>query len=700
MNDVVVLNKKESIALIQIQNSPVNALSHAVRQGLMEAVRESLEDPAIKVLAITGSGKFFSAGADIQEFGKPSLEPQLPQICNAIESCSKPVFALINGTALGGGFELALSAHFRVATASAKIGLPEIHLGLLPGSGGTQRLPRIIGADKALKMMLNGQSVSAGEGLANGVIDRVDESGDLISASMDFMLETTAGKHPRIPTRERTEGLQDEAENHVAIGEHRNTWQKKGKGLYSPFQIIDCVEKALSTPFEEGLKYERESFARCLESPQRKGLIHAFFAERRCRKIPELREIEPRKLERLAVIGGGTMGGGIAVAALDAGLEVMMVERDEAGLEKGRLNVEKVYDRHISKGRMGPEDKKEVLERFIPSTDFERITDADMVIEAVFEEMEVKKEVFRILDQYARQGAVLASNTSYLDIDEIASVTSRPEEVLGLHFFSPANIMKLLEIVVPSGLSNEVLATGFALGNRMGKVPVRSANSEGFIGNRILGAYSKVAGYMMEDGTSPYRIDEAVRDFGYPIGPFQMFDLAGGDIGWANRKRKATTRDPRERYVEIADRLCERGWFGQKTGRGFYLYEEGSRIGIEDPEVLDIIAGERSTKGIRAREYSPEEIIRRYIGAMVNEAAKVLEEKVARCPSDIDVVQHYGYGFPRYRGGPMKYADMYGIRKIVEDIEEFSVEAPFFWKPSELLKTMAAQGQTFEDLNL
>ena len=377
-----------------------------------------------------------------------------------------------------------------------------------------------------------------------------------------------------------------------------------------------------------------------------------------------------------------------------------MVERDEAGLEKGRLNVEKVYDRHISKGRMGPEDKKEVLERFIPSTDFERITDADMVIEAVFEEMEVKKEVFRILDQYARQGAVLASNTSYLDIDEIASVTSRPEEVLGLHFFSPANIMKLLEIVVPSGLSNEVLATGFALGNRMGKVPVRSANSEGFIGNRILGAYSKVAGYMMEDGTSPYRIDEAVRDFGYPIGPFQMFDLAGGDIGWANRKRKATTRDPRERYVEIADRLCERGWFGQKTGRGFYLYEEGSRIGIEDPEVLDIIAGERSTKGIRAREYSPEEIIRRYIGAMVNEAAKVLEEKVARCPSDIDVVQHYGYGFPRYRGGPMKYADMYGIRKIVEDIEEFSVEDPFFWKPSELLKTMAAQGQTFEDLNL
>ncbi len=700
MKDAVVLNQEETNSLITISNPPVNALSHEVRKGLMKAINDSLEDPGIETLAIIGSGKFFSAGADIQEFGKPSQGPQLPEICNLIESSRKPVFALINGTALGGGLELALSAHFRIAVPSAKIGLPEIHLGLLPGSGGTQRLPRIIGAEKALEMMLNGNPVSTQVGLSYGVIDWVDETGDLTVSARGIIQEVLEEKQSFTATRERTEGLQDEGGNRNAIEDQRIVWGKKAKGLYSPFQIIDCVKNALSLPFQEGLQFERESFNRCLESPQRKGLIHAFFAERRCKKIHEIRDVQPRKLETLAVLGGGTMGGGITVAALDAGLNVVMIERDEASLDKGRTNVEKVYDRHISKGRMSSDEKQKILSRYHPTTDFEKVSSADMVIEAVFEEMEVKKDVFRKLDQCVRPGTVLASNTSYLDIDQIASTTSRPQDVLGLHFFSPANIMKLLEIVVPSRLSDDALATGFALANRMGKVPVRAGNSDGFIGNRILGAYAKVAGYMMEDGTSPYRIDEAVRDFGYPIGPFQMFDLAGGDIGWANRKRNAESRDPQERYVHVADRICERGWFGQKTGRGFYLYEENSRNGFEDPEVLAIIDEERSKKEIRIRDYDPEEIIRRYLGAMVNEGAKVLGEKVARCPSDIDAVQLYGYGFPRFRGGPMKYADMYGIDRILQDIQEFSEEDPFFWKPSELLQDLVSKGQTFDDLNL
>ena len=699
MKDSVLLTREDSIGLITVNNPPVNALSNDVRKGILNAVRKALDTPEILAVILTGTGNTFSAGADINEFGKPPEPPPLPEVCNLIESSQKPIVAALNGAALGGGLEVALSAHFRFSNPSANIGLPEVHLGLLPGSGGTQRLPRLVGAGSALELMLKGSPITAKKGLSMGVIDRLAEGEDFQRSAREFAREILSDQILLKRSCYRTEGLKDHATNQAAVNASKADLEKSSPGLFSPILIIECVEASLKLPFQEGLLFERERFLKCLASPQREGLIHAFFADRRSKKFSGISDIEPRKLEKLAVIGGGTMGAGITVAALNASFEVVMIERDEESLKKGSHNVEKVYDRQISKGRMSHEEKHDIMARYFPSTEFSDIEQVDLVIEAVFEEMEVKKEVFRQLDQHAKPGAVLASNTSYLNIDEIASCTSRPTDVLGLHFFSPANIMKLLEIVIPAQVEKDVVATGLALAKRMGKVSVRAGNSDGFIGNRILGAYADAAGHMMEDGASPYQIDAAVREFGYPIGPFQMFDLAGGDIGWANRKRKADARDPGKRYVHVADRLCEKGWFGQKTGRGYYLYEEGSRIGNEDPEVLGIIDEERSKKGITARGFNNEEIMRRYMAAMVNEGAKVLFEKVAMCPSDIDVTKLYGYAFPRYRGGPMKYADMYGVEKLLNDINEFAEEDPVFWVPSELLVDLVKKGQRFDSLN-
>jgi len=689
-----------SIGIIILQNPPVNALNHSVRKGIKKALSEAIKNNSVKAILITGSGNKFSAGADIKEFGNHSESPNLPEICNLIESSFKPVIAFLNGIAFGGGFEIVLAAHFRIAIQSAKISLPEIHLGLLPGSGGTQRMPRITGVEYALDMMLKGHPVPMENAYSVGLIDQIIDDENSLQSSINYVKEVISNKYEIIRTSERSEGLKDENKNRNALEKNFNDLKKNAKGLFAPFKILECIEKSISVPFKDGLEFERETFKSCLNSPQSKGLIHAFFAERNSKKIPEVINTSPRNLEKIAVIGGGTMGSGIAVAALDAGMEVLMIERDHEGLSKGRKNVEDVYNRHIKKGRISLETKDKVLERYFSSVDFNDISSADIVIEAVFEDMEVKKEVFKIIDQEARDGAVLASNTSYLNIDEIASSTSRPNDVLGLHFFSPANIMKLLEIVVPNRVSNDAVATGFALAVKMGKIPVRAGNSEGFIGNRILRTYSNAASYLMEDGASPYEIDTAVREFGYPIGPFQMFDLAGGDIGWANRKRQSKSRDSRERYVHIADRLCERGWFGQKTGRGFYIYKDGSRTGIEDQEVLKIIDEERSKKNIKPRKFNKEEIMRRYISAMVNEGSKVLQDKVALRPSDIDVTKLFGYAFPKYRGGPMKYADMYGINNILRDIQEFAEEDPFFWNPSDLLKDLVKHSKNFDNLNI
>ena len=685
------------VLVVRIDNPPVNALGAAVRQGLRDAIGEAESRADVQAVLIVGEGKAFIAGADIREFGKPPVEPSLPEVCQRIESCGKRVVAAIHGAALGGGLEVALAAHYRVALPGAQLGLPEVNLGLLPGAGGTQRAPRLMGVKPAAEMMLSGKPLSAKAALAAGLVDRLVDGSDAVAAGLACVQELQAAQAPLRRTRDVA--IADKAAALAELDALAADTAKKSRGLFSPQKIVECVRNAVELPFDEGMQRERAAFMECLASPQRAGLIHAFFAEREVAKVPEAKAAAPRPITSIAVIGGGTMGAGITVSALDAGLPVTMIERDDASLARGRAHVEKVYDGLVAKGRMTADAKAAVMARYIGSTRYEDIAAADLVIEAVFEDLEVKKAVFRELDRVCKPGAVLATNTSYLDIDAIAAATARPQDVIGLHFFSPANIMKLLEIVVPAKVSADVVATAFALARTMKKVPVRAGVCDGFIGNRILAVYKQAADYLLEDGASPYEIDAAVRGFGYPMGPFQVTDLAGGDIGWATRKRRAATRDPKARYVEIADRICERGWFGQKTGRGFYLYPEGARTGQPDPEVLAIVDAERAKKGVVPRSFTPEEIMRRYLAAMVNEGAKVVEEGIALRPLDVDVTFLSGYGFPRFRGGPMHYADTVGLPKILADIREFAQEDPLFWTPAPLLEKLVAEGRDFGSLN-
>ena len=685
------------VLLVTIDNPPVNALSAKVRAGLLAAIEAANADSQVGAVVLAGRGRNFIAGADIREFGKPAVPPSLPEVCDAIESSEKPVIAAIAGAALGGGLEVAMSAHFRLAVPGAKLGLPEVALGLLPGSGGTQRLPRLIGAGMALDLMLSGRHIDPAKAKAAGLVDRVVEAGDVAAAGLSYANELLAAGTPIRRTRD-AQGLADREAAQAAIDAARST-AAKARGLLSPGKIVDAVQAALDLPFEQGMAKERELFVECLNSPQRAGLVHAFFAEREAAKSPETRSATPRPVHSVGVVGGGTMGAGITVAVLDAGLPVVMIERDDEALARGRANVEKVYDGLIAKGRMSAGAKAAVMARYSGSTSYDALANVDLVIEAVFEEMSVKKAVFAELDRVCKPGAVIGTNTSYLDIDEIAASISRPEDVVGLHFFSPANIMKLLEIVVPAKVSPDVVATAFALAGKLRKVPVRAKVCDGFIGNRILAVYRQAADYMMEDGASPYQIDKALRDFGFAMGPFQVSDLAGGDIGWATRKRRAATRDPNARYVQIADRICERGWFGQKTGRGYYLYPQGSRAGVPDPEVEAIITAERERAGVTPRSFTDEQIVRRYLAAMVNEGANVVYEGIALRPLDVDVTFVHGYGFPRWRGGPMKYADSVGLAQILADIKEFAKEDPMFWKPSPLLEDLVARGADFDSLN-
>ncbi|MFM0752804.1 3-hydroxyacyl-CoA dehydrogenase NAD-binding domain-containing protein [Paraburkholderia strydomiana] len=696
--DVVTRELRGKVLLVTIDHAPVNALSADVRRGLLAAIEAADSDPSVQAVLIVGAGRNFIAGADIREFGKPPVPPSLPDVCNRIEACTKPVVAAIHGAALGGGLEVALAAHYRLAVDGSKLGLPEVQLGLLPGAGGTQRTPRLIGAQPALDLMLSGRHANAQEALALGLVDRLGSSDDILAEGLAYVHELLAGHAPVRRTRDAT-ALNDRAASLAAVATARAETAKKSRGLFSPLKIVDAVEAAIAQPFEDGLRRERQLFLECLDSPQRAGLVHAFFAEREVLKAPETRDTKPRALDAIGVVGGGTMGAGIAVAVLDAGLPVTMIERDEASLARGRAHVEKVYDGLIAKGRMSAEKKAQLMARWTGSTSYDALADADLVIEAVFEDLSVKQAVFAELDRVCKPGAVLATNTSYLDINAIAASISRPADVIGLHFFSPANIMKLLEVVVPKAVSADVVATAFELAKKLRKTPVRAGVCDGFIGNRILAVYRSAADAMMEDGASPYQIDAAVRAFGFPMGPFQVVDLAGGDIGWAARKRRAATRNPAARYVQIADRLCERGWFGQKTGRGFYLYPEGSRSGQPDPEVEAIIDAERVRAGITPREFSDDEIIRRYMAAMINEGANVVHEGIALRPLDVDVTFLYGYGFPRYRGGPMKYADMIGLPRILADIREFAKEDPLFWRASPLLIDLVERGADFASLN-
>ncbi len=696
----VIVNVEQGVSILSINNPPVNALGVGVRQGLFDALEQAENSPDIHAIVITGAGRTFIGGADIREFGKPPQEPLLGAVCNRIEACKKPVVAAINGVALGGGMEVALCAHYRVALEQARMGLPEVNLGLMPGAGGTQRTTRIVGARAALDLILSARQVKPDELLKLGIVDQVSEYSSAADAGLAFALHIEQQKMGVRPTRERTEGLSNDADNRAALLEARTQQEQRAKHLFSPFRIIEAVEAALDLPFDDGLAFERSLFTQCMESSQRKGLIHAFFSERAVAKSPETRNSKPRTLNSIGVVGGGTMGAGITAALLDAGFPVVMIERDQESINRGKASVDKIYARQVAKGRITDAQKTILMDQqFSASTQFSDLAQADVIVEAVFEDMDVKKAVFEQLDAVAKPGAILATNTSYLDIDEIASSIARPADVIGLHFFSPANIMKLLEIVVAEKTSPDVVSTAFLLAKKLSKVAVRAGVCDGFIGNRILGYYRQCADYMMEDGASPYAIDEAMRNFGYPMGPYQVSDLAGGDIGWATRKRKAATRDPNARYVHIADRICERGWFGQKTGRGYYLYENGSRVGKPDPDVEAIIEATRAEAGIQPREFSDKQIVQRYMAAMINESTNVVADKIALRPLDVDVTLLYGYGFPRWRGGPMKYADEIGLDIILKDIQTFSKEDPLFWKPSRLLVELVERGDTFESLN-
>jgi 3-hydroxyacyl-CoA dehydrogenase len=695
---VVRTEQHENILVITIDHAPVNALGVDVRRGLVDAIDLAERTPEVTAVLLVGAGRNFIGGADIREFGKPPMAPFLPDVCNRIETCSKPVIAAIHGVALGGGLEVALAAHYRIALPGAKLGLPEVLLGLLPGAGGTQRTPRLIGAKAALDLMLTGRQAGAAEAGQLGLVDKVATGTDPVAEGLAFAAELLAC-HASVRRTRDADALANLEAAQAAIDSARTETEKKARGLFSPLKIVEAVQGAVDLPFDEGMALERSLFMACLDSPQRAGLVHAFFAEREVVKAPETAIAQPRTIASIGVVGGGTMGAGITVAALDAGLPVTMIERDDAALARGRGFVEKVYDGLVAKGRMTADAKSATMARYTGSTSYDALAGVDLVIEAVFEDMAVKQAVFKELDRVCKPGAVLATNTSYLDIDQIAASTARPQNVIGLHFFSPANIMKLLEIVVPAKVAPDVVATAFALARLLKKTPVRAGVCDGFIGNRILAVYRTAADHMLEDGASPYQIDAAVRAFGYPMGPYQMSDLAGGDIGWATRKRRAPTRDPEARYVQIADRLCERGWFGQKTGRGYYLYADGARTGTPDPEVDAIVDAERMRAGVAPRSFTDDEIMRRYMAAMINEGANVVHEGIAMRPLDVDVTFVHGYGFPRYRGGPMQYADTVGLDLVLADIRAFAQEDPRFWKASPLLVELVERGENFASLN-
>ena len=702
MSSPVAYTLDGGIAVISIDNPPVNALSHAVRQGLLDAVERFQSDGAARAAVIAGAGRTFIAGADIKEFGKPLADPQLPHITNVIEASAKPVVAALHGTALGGGLEVALGCHYRVAVKGAKVGLPEVNLGILPGAGGTQRTPRLVGAEVAAEMITSGRHVGAAEALKSGLIDHVDDGSDPVAAGVAYARKLLAeGKGPR-PTRGIAGKIEEAKQDKGLFDRLKAEAKKKARGQLSPVVCIDAIMAAVyAKDFDEGMKIERQLFQDLMKTPQREALIHAFFGERAVGKVPELKDGKPRKVEKIGVIGGGTMGSGITLAMMNAGIPVVMVERDDKSIEAGRGRVEKTLQGGIDRGKLTEEKRDWMLENlYSGTTDMQKLADCDLVIEAVFESMDVKKDVFTQLDAICKPGAVLATNTSYLDINEIAAMTKRPEDVIGMHFFSPANIMRLLEIVVAGKTHPDVVATAFEIARRAKRVGVRAGVCDGFIGNRILGKYLRVAQMLVEDGATPYEVDEAVVGFGYPMGPFAMSDLAGLDIGWMTRKRKAATRKKEERYsADWLDRICEQGRFGQKTGRGVYIYPEGARRGEHDPEVLQIIEDVRREKGINARKFSADEIMERYMAAMINEGAKVLEEGIALRPVDIDIVQITGYGHPRWRGGPMKHADMKGLDKVLASIRKFEAEDAWFWKPAQLLVDLVEKGETFDSLN-
>lgn len=681
-DSVVTLEMHDGIAVVTIDNPPVNAVSHAVRQGLSEAFDQCAVDASVTGIVIACAGRTFVAGADITEFGKPPKEPTLRQVIEQLESLDKPSVAAIHGTALGGGLELALACRFRVAQATAQVGLPEVKLGLLPGAGGTVRLPYLIGPVAALDMIASGDMASAELALETGLVDAVC-SHEPVAFAESFLAAKIAARDLGTSIRTRREKL--EAVDMAAFDEKVAAVAKKAKGLDAPVGCADAVRNVITLDFDAALAAERAIFDRLMAGTQSKAQRHLFFAERAAAKVDGMGKVAPRAVAHVGVIGAGTMGGGIAMAFANAGLSVTVVDVSAEALARGKATIEKNYAVSVKRGSLDESAMEERLAHLSFADTMDALAGCDLIIEAVFEDMSVKKDIFGRLDAIAKSSAILATNTSYLDVNEIAQATSRPGNVVGMHFFSPANVMKLLEIVRGTQTAEDVLATVLNIAKRIGKVPVVVGVCRGFVGNRMLAARSTDLVDLLLEGATPAQVDRVFTEFGWPMGPFQMQDLAGLDIGWRNRKALGQT-------LAVADDLCEKGHFGQKTGQGYYRYESGARKPIEDQGVLDLIEQKAAEAGTERREVTREEIQERTLFPLVNEGARVLEENIAARSSDIDVVWVFGYGFPKGKGGPMFWAETYGLDKIVERLEYWHARTgKSVFAPADNLKAMAAE---------
>ena len=701
MSDLIQFTKNDNIVIITVNNPPVNALSPGVPEGISEAIDRIDKDDSVIAAVVIGGGRTFVAGADIKEFtkmtaGKGKLGPGLLPLLLKIENCSKPVVMAIHGTAFGGGLELAMAGHYRVAAPSAQVGQPEVKLGLIPGAGGTQRLPRLAGVAKAVEMCTGGNPVKAPEALNTGILDRLID-GDLLTGAVAFARDVAAKPAPK--TRERNQKLGSTEQNAPIFAAARDNARKKQRNLIAPLAAIDAIEAATKLPFGEGCEVEAKLFVDCLYSDQSKALIHVFFGEREVSKIPDIpKETPVLPINSAAVVGAGTMGGGIAMTFANAGLPVLLKEADQAALDRGLANIRKNYATSVKRGRFTEQFVDERLKLIQPTLSYDDFGKADIVIEAVFEGMALKKEVFGELDRVCKPGAILASNTSTLNIDEIASVTSRPSSVIGTHFFSPANVMRLLEIVRGKATGKEVIATCMQLSKKLGKVGVLVGNCRSFVGNRMFHPYVREATFLVEEGASVEAVDRALYDFGMAMGPLSTMDLAGLDVGWRIRKEYRHLEKPGIRQPFAGDRLCEKGRFGQKTGAGWYKYDE-NRAAAPDPEVAAWIKEWSAQGGIPQREIPAAEIVDRCIYALVNEGARILEEGYALRAVDIDIIYLNGYGFPAYRGGPMWYADTVGLKKVYDGVSEFHRVQGELWEPAPLLKQLAAEGKTFADFD-
>ncbi|CAN7405714.1 3-hydroxyacyl-CoA dehydrogenase NAD-binding domain-containing protein [Massilia sp. LjRoot122] len=684
-----------SVAVVTLNNPPVNGLGLATRSAAVDAIRRAESDDAVQAIVLTGAGKAFSGGADIREFNSPKAltEPTLHTLIRVVEDCSKPVVAAIHSVAMGGGLELALGCHYRVALPGAQIALPEVKLGLLPGAGGTQRMPRVVGLEMALNMVVSGTPVPSEKLAGTALFDQVYPAGtDLLAAAVEF-----AGKVADVRPLPKVRDRQVDYPNHEAFLQFsRNSVKAMAGPFPAPLECLETVAASVTRPFEEGLKFERERFLHLMQTPESKALRHAFMAERAASKVPDVPSDTPvRKIESAAVVGAGTMGGGIAMNFANAGIPVTILETQQAALDKGLATIRKNYENTVKKGKLTQEKCEQRIALIRGTLSYADIAASDIVIEAVFEDMGVKESVFRQLDESMKPGAILASNTSTLDLDRIAAFTRRPQDVIGLHFFSPANVMKLLEIVRGKETGKDVLATALALSKKIKKTGVVSGVCDGFIGNRMLEQYLRQAYFLLEEGALPEQVDGAIEKFGFAMGPFRMSDLAGNDVGWYIRKRRAI-ESPHIAYSKTADLLCEQGRFGQKTGAGWYDYQAGDRKAYASQAVNDMIVRHSRDIGLERRAISDAEIVERLVYALVNEGAKILEEGIALRASDIDMVYLSGYGFPLHRGGPMFYADAVGLPKVLDTIRKYAAgRHGDAWKPAPRLERLAAEGKGF-----